>query len=84
LDYLQEVFLGFLNIEQNKIIKIFTIISVIFMPPTLVASIYGMNFPGMPELHWGEGGVWGYFFALALMLVSVGAILIYFKRKKYL
>ena len=44
LDYLQDTFLGYVNIEQNKIIKIFTIVSVIFMPPTLIASIYGMNF----------------------------------------
>ncbi len=49
LDYLQDTFLGLLNIEQNKIIKIFTIVSVIFMPPTLIASIYGMNFKFMPE-----------------------------------
>jgi magnesium transporter len=81
LDYLQDTFLGLLNIEQNKIIKIFTIVSVIFMPPTLIASIYGMNFPGMPELDWGAGG---YLFSLSLMVASVIAILIYFKRKKYL
>jgi magnesium transporter len=55
LDYLQDTFLGYVNIEQNKIIKIFTIVSVIFMPPTLIASIYGMNFAVMPELQtkWG-------------------------------
>ncbi|MDR2804930.1 MAG: magnesium/cobalt transporter CorA [Dysgonamonadaceae bacterium] len=81
LDYLQDTFLGLLNIEQNKIIKIFTIVSVIFMPPTLIASIYGMNFPGMPELKWGTGG---YVFSLSLMVASVIVILIYFKKKKYL
>jgi magnesium Mg(2+) and cobalt Co(2+) transport protein (corA) len=81
LDYLQDTFLGLLNIEQNKIIKIFTIISVIFMPPTLIASIYGMNFPEMPELGWG---VWGYVFSLSLMVLSSLVILIFFKRKKYL
>ena len=81
LDYLQDTFLGLLNIEQNKIIKIFTIISVIFMPPTLIASIYGMNFPGMPEIEWG----WkGYVFSLSLMILSSMVILIFFKRKKYL
>ncbi|MDR0798506.1 MAG: magnesium and cobalt transport protein CorA, partial [Dysgonamonadaceae bacterium] len=80
LDYLQDTFLGLLNIEQNKIIKIFTIISVIFMPPTLFASIYGMNFDIMPELHW-EGG---YLFALGLMVASVIVILWYFRRKKYI
>ena len=51
LDYLQDTFLGYVNIEQNNIIKIFTIVSVIFMPPTLIASIYGMNFTAMPELN---------------------------------
>ena len=81
LDYLQDTFLGLLNIEQNKTIKIFTIVSVIFMPPTLIASIYGMNFPGMPELEWGS---WGYLFSISLMIASVIAILIYFKKKKYL
>jgi magnesium transporter len=81
LDYLQDTFLGILNIEQNKITKIFTIVSVVFMPPTLIASIYGMNFPGMPELKWGVGG---YVFSISLMVASVIAILIYFKRKKYL
>ncbi|MDL2243554.1 magnesium/cobalt transporter CorA [Bacteroidales bacterium OttesenSCG-928-J19] len=84
LDYLQDTFLGLLNIQQNKIIKIFTIISVIFMPPTLIASIYGMNFGeshGMPELEWG---VKGYIWALALMVLSSMSILIYFRKKKYL
>lgn len=81
LDYLQDTFLGLLNIEQNKIIKIFTIISVIFMPPTLIASIYGMNFPGMPEI---ELGVKGYVLSLGLMVLSSLTILVFFKKKKYL
>lgn len=80
LDYLQDTFLGFVNIEQNKIIKMFTIISVIFMPPTLIASIYGMNFDIMPELNWD----YGYIFAVFLMFASSGVILYYFKRKKWL
>lgn len=80
LDYLQDTFLGLLNIEQNKIIKIFTIVSVIFMPPTLIASIYGMNFDFMPELNWK----YGYVFSLLLMIASSMAILIFFKKKKYL
>ncbi len=80
LDYLQDTFLGFVNIEQNKIIKIFTIISVIFMPPTLIASIYGMNFQKLPELQWE----YGYYVSLALMFCSSLAIIIYFKRKKWL
>lgn len=80
LDYLQDTFLGFVNIEQNKIIKIFTIISVIFMPPTLIASIYGMNFDIMPETKWE----YGYLISLGLMIISSGAILVYFRRKKWL
>lgn len=80
LDYLQDTFLGLLNIEQNKIIKIFTIVSVIFMPPTLIASIYGMNFGFMPELNWK----YGYLLSLLLMIASSMAILIFFKKKKYL
>jgi magnesium transporter len=81
LDYLQDTFLGFLNIEQNKIIKIFTIVSVIFMPPTLIASIYGMNFQGIPEMQLGG---WGYLLSLFMMAASVIAILIFFRKKKYL
>lgn len=79
LDYLQDAFLGFVNIEQNRIIKMFTVISVIFMPPTLIASIYGMNFP-IPELKWTHG----YMFSIILMVIAVGIILFYFKKKKWL
>ncbi|MDR1091015.1 MAG: magnesium/cobalt transporter CorA [Prevotella sp.] len=81
LDYLQDTFLGFVNIEQNKIIKMFTVISVIFMPPTLIASIYGMNFgDNMPELSWK----YGYAFSIGLMIAAVAIILFYFKKKKWL
>ncbi len=80
LEYLQDTFLGLVNIQQNKIIKIFTIVSVIFLPPTLIASMYGMNFPNMPELSWQ----WGYPFALVLMVVTVLVILIVFRLKKWL
>lgn len=80
LDYLQDTFLGFVNIEQNKIIKMFTVISVIFMPPTLIASIYGMNFVDMPEITWS----YGYEFSIGLMIFAVVIILYYFKRKKWL
>ncbi len=80
LEYLQDTFLGLVNIQQNKIIKIFTIVSVIFLPPTLVASMYGMNFDFMPELHWR----YGYAFAIFMMVVSVALILYYFKRKDWL
>jgi magnesium transporter len=80
LDYLQDTFLGFVNIQQNKIIKIFTVVSVIFMPPTLIASIYGMNFAFMPEIGWK----FGYPLSIILMVISSIAILIFFKKKKYL
>jgi len=80
LDYLQDTFLGYVNIEQNKIIKIFTIVSVIFMPPTLIASIYGMNFDIMPELD----KKWGYPVALVVMMLSSLFILYYFKKRKWL
>jgi magnesium transporter len=80
LEYLQNTVLGLINVEQNKIIKIFTITSVVFMPPTLIASIYGMNFDFMPETHWD----YGYLFSILLMLLSAGIILYIFKRKKLL
>lgn len=80
LDYLQDTFLGYVNIEQNKIIKIFTIVSVIFMPPTLIASIYGMNFSFMPELD----KKWGYPAAILFMVLSSLLILYYFKKRKWL
>ena len=80
LEYLQDTFLGLVNIQQNKIIKIFTIVSVIFLPPTLIASMYGMNFDVMPELHWQYGYLW----AIGLMIVCVAGILWYFRHKKWL
>lgn len=80
LDYLQDTFLGLVNIEQNKIIKIFTVVNVIFLPPTLIASLYGMNFDFMPELHWH----YGYLFSLGLMVAFTLFILLIFKLKKWL
>jgi magnesium transporter len=80
LDYLQNTFMGLVNIEQNKIIKIFTVVSVIFLPPTLIASIYGQNFPEMPF----AGRPSGFWISLVLMFVLTGLILYYFKRKKWL
>ena len=80
LDYLQDTFLGLVNIEQNKIIKIFTVVNVIFLPPTLIASMYGMNFDFMPELHWEHG----YLFSIGLMLIFTLAVLGIFKWKKWL
>ncbi|MEO6167423.1 MAG: magnesium/cobalt transporter CorA [Chitinophagales bacterium] len=80
LEYLQDTFLGLINIEQNKIIKLFTVASVVFLPPTLVASIYGMNFDILPELHWK----YGYLFALAVMLLSSLLTLWIFRRNRWL
>lgn len=80
LEYLQNTFLGLVNIEQNTVIKIFTVVTVVFMPPTLIASIYGMNFNFMPELSW----IGGYPFAITLMVLSSMGFLWYFKRKKWL
>lgn len=80
LDYLQNLFLNFLSIEQNKVIKIFTVMSVIFLPPTLIASIYGMNFRHMPELQ----QTLGYPLALCMIIISAVLPLYIFKRKGWL
>jgi magnesium transporter len=80
LDYLQNTVLGLIDIEQNNSIKIFTIVAVIFMPPTLIASIYGMNFKHMPELEW----VYGYPFAISLIVISSLLTLYIFKKKGWL
>ncbi len=80
LEFLQNTFLGLVDIEQNRVIKIFTVVTVIFMPPTVIASAYGMNFKYMPELD----KVWGYPFAIVLMMLSSVMTLLFFKRKKWL
>jgi magnesium transporter len=80
LDYLQDTFLGLVNLQQNNIIKIFTVVSVIFLPPTLIASMYGMNFKYMPELDWK----FGYPFSILLMITFTVGVLVFFKRKKWL
>ena len=75
-----QAILGMVSIEQNNIIKIFSVAAVVFLPPTLVASIYGMNFDVMPELRW----LLGYPFALGLMLVSAILPYLWFKRRGWL
>ncbi|MBJ7310567.1 magnesium/cobalt transporter CorA [Rugamonas sp. CCM 8940] len=81
INFLMDATVGFININQNKIIKIFSVASVAFLPPTLIASIYGMNFKGwFPELDWSLG----YPFALALMLTSAIAPFWYFRRRGWL
>ena len=81
ITFLLDAMLGVVNIQQNAIIKIFSIVAVVFMPPTLVASIYGMNFHhGMIELDWN----FGYPFALFLMVLVAVLPLLFFKWKKWL
>ena len=80
LDYLQNIFIGILSIEQNKVIKIFTIVNVIFLPPTLIASIYGMNFDFMPELHWE----YGYLISIGFMILAAITPVIIFKKKGWI
>lgn len=80
LSFLLEATLGLINLEQNGIIKIFSVAAVVFLPPTLVASIYGMNFAYMPELD----RVFGYPFALGLMVLSAILPYLFFKRRGWL
>jgi magnesium transporter len=79
ITFLLDALLGFVSIEQNNIIKLFSVAAVMLMPPTLVASIYGMNFKNMPELDFP----FGYPMALLLMLLSAALPFFYFKWKKW-
>jgi len=81
VSFLLEATLGLINVEQNNIIKIFSVAAVMFMPPTLVASIYGMNFHLLPNL---PGTYSKFFFSLSLMLASMGLTYALFKRKGWL
>jgi magnesium transporter len=80
VNFLLDATLGLINLQQNQIIKIFSVAAVVFLPPTLVASIYGMNFQHMPELKWELGYLW----ALGLMVISALLPYYYFKRKGWL
>ena len=80
INFLMDATVGFININQNKIIKIFSVASVALLPPTLIASLYGMNFQYMPELQ----QVWGYPFALTLMVASAVVPMWYFRRRGWL
>jgi magnesium transporter len=79
LQLLLDATLGMINIEQNNIIKVLTIVSVVGVPPTLVASIYGMNFKQMPELDWA----WGYPYGLAMIALSALLPLLWFKWRRW-
>lgn len=80
ITFLLDAALGLINIQQNAIIKIFSVAAVIFLPPTLVGTVYGMNFDHMPELHWNLG----YPFALVLMVLSAILPYLWFKAKGWL
>jgi magnesium transporter len=75
--FLLDAILGFINTEQNDIFKVLTIVSVVGIPPTLIASMYGMNFHNMPELSWR----WGYPYGLALIALSILLPIMWFKHR---
>jgi len=80
VQFLLDTTMGLINLEQSHIIKLFSVLAVIFMPPTLIASVYGMNFKHMPELEWS----FGYPMALALMVASSALLYLYFRRQRWL
>ncbi len=80
LEFLQNTYLGLIDLEQNRVVKIFTVVSLVFLPPTLLASIWGMNFDEMPEIHWK----YGYVFALTMMILSSALTVWIFRRKHWL
>ena len=80
VQFLLDATLGFIGIQQSNIIKVLTVVSIVGVPPTFIASLYGMNFKNIPELQWG----WGYQYALALMLVSAIAPLVWFRVRGWL
>ncbi|MCY4329586.1 MAG: magnesium/cobalt transporter CorA [Endozoicomonadaceae bacterium] len=80
MSFLLDAIMGFISHEQNNVNKIFSWIATMFLPPTLIGSIYGMNFKSIPEINWE----YGYFFALTLMVLSAVIPYIYFKRKGWL
>ncbi len=80
IQFLLDATLGFINIEQNNTIKVLTVVSIVGIPPTFVASLYGMNFKNMPELGW----TYGYQYGLSLIALSVAVPLVIFWRKGWL
>jgi len=77
VQFLLDAVLGFINTEQNEIFKVLTIASVVGIPPTLIASMYGMNFKYMPELSW----TWGYAYGLTLIAISTVLPILWFKSR---
>lgn len=80
IQFLLDSNLGLISIQQNAIMKTLSVAAVVFLPPTLIGSIYGMNFEKMPELHWH----YGYLFALLLMVLSAAGPFLYFRAKRWL
>ena len=80
INFLMDATVGFININQNKIIKIFSVASVALLPPTLIASVYGMNFRAMPELEWE----YGYVYAIGVMIASAIVPMLYFRKRGWL
>jgi magnesium transporter len=80
ITFLLDAMLGVVNLEQNNIIKLFSVMAVVFMPPTLIASVYGMNFEFMPELKWQ----YGYLIAIILMVMAAIGPLAFFRWKRWL
>ena len=80
VQFLLDATLGLINLAQNDIIKLFSVLAVIFMPPTVIASIYGMNFKTMPELEWQ----WGYPLAIVIMVCAAIGPYLFFRWKKWL
>lgn len=80
INFLLDATLGLISVEQNEVIRVLTVVATFFFPPTLIGTIYGMNFEFMPELHWAVG----YPLAIAAMIVSALGPFIYFKRKGWL
>ena len=80
INFLMNTTVGFVSVNQNKVVRMFTVASVALLPPTLIASIYGMNFKNMPELEWEHG----YMFSVLLMIMSVSLPFWIFQRKGWL
>lgn len=80
LEYLQDTFMGLINLEQNEIIKIFTVVTICFLPPTLIAGVFGMNYPLIPTTD----NPLGFWIAVILMVTSSLGFLFFFKRRKWI
>jgi magnesium transporter len=80
IDSIQNTLIGLISVRQNEAVKVFTVLATIFLPATLVASIFGMNFENMPELHWK----YGYVYSLALMVIITSVLIFWVKRKGWL